>query len=885
MLSKRWDEIKDKLDAVLELEPPRRSVYLQEIAAADPELCQELKSLIASHENAGTDFLNTRAREAVLTQAALSDPPSDAMIGCRIGTYEIAERIGAGGMGEVYRAFRADDQYRKQVAIKLVRAGHDSDFVVRRFKNERQILASLDHPNIARLLDGGTTERGAPYFVMELIEGQPIDEYCDSQKLPTGERLKLFSQVCSAVQYAHQYLIIHRDIKPSNILVTSSGVPKLLDFGIAKILDADAASGKFDPTQTLFRVLTPGYASPEQIKGEPITTASDVYSLGVVLYELLTGRRPYRAASDTPHEVVRAVCEFEPEKPSIAVRREEQDISGEHSITPASISAVRDGSPEKLRKRLSGDLDNIVLMALRKEPQRRYSSVEQFGEDIRRHLEDLPVVARKDTAGYRTSKFISRHKAGVAAAVAVILTLLVGMAGTLREAHIARQQAEIARTQRARAEQRFIDVRKLANSLIFEIHDSIKDLPGTTPARKLLVTRALEYLDSLSKESSGDSSLQRELAGAYDRVGDVLGNSFTANLGDPAGALQSYRKALAIRESLAAANPKDVRLQIDLYDEYFRIANSLEGTADLASALSTLKKSLPLIEGIAWQNDPEVQSRLAGVYWFSGQILDESGDFTAALESYRKGASIRQNIVSADPRASMVIRTHLAADYNGIARMLMHTGDLNQAVQIQTKARDILKQLCDAEPANATLQEYLAEIYIQFGLLLERRGDKPGSLENYRKAHEIFGRLMSEDPTNSLAQVNVGDSDLGIGRILIAEGRVPAGLKRIRDALSTFRALASRAAGDRYAGIGVGESYSALGLAYSTLAANESVSIKKMEDWHAARSWYQKSLEVWREKPNRNVLDHFGQNEGEQVTEGMARCDAALAKLNIAAKQ
>ena len=372
MTPERWNEIKDKLDAVLELEPAQRPAFLDQISSVDPELRQELESLITSHEKAGTDFLNRPPLQATSSQP---EPTGrDPMIGRRLGTYQITEQIGAGGMGEVYRAFRADDQYRKQVAIKLVRAGQDSDFVIHRFKNERQILASLDHPNIARLLDGGTTVEGVPYFVMELIDGQPITEYCDSRKLPIAERIKLFLAVCSAVQYAHQRLIVHRDIKPSNILVTLDGTPKLLDFGIAKILETDSQTGPAEPTLTIFRALTPGYASPEQVKGEAITTASDVYSLGVVLYELLTGHHPYAAPGSTPQQIARAVCEVEPEKPSTVVGRIETLKPGRgEPLQGATASSIHDGSTEKLSKRLSGDLDNIVLMALRKEPERRYA--------------------------------------------------------------------------------------------------------------------------------------------------------------------------------------------------------------------------------------------------------------------------------------------------------------------------------------------------------------------------------------------------------------------------------------------------------------------------------------------------------------------------------
>src|SRR5580704_16510147 len=386
MLPKRWDEIKDKLDAVLELDPAQRAAYLDEVSAADPELRQELDSLIASHEKADTDFLNILPLQPALSHTASND--RDPMIGRRLGSYEIVEQIGAGGMGEVYRAYRADDQYRKQVAIKLVGGGVNSGLIVSRFRNERQILADLDHPNIARLLEGGSTEDGHPYFLMEYIQGQPLDRYCDENKLSVSERLKLFRSICSAVQYAHQKLVVHRDIKPSNILVTKEGIPKLLDFGIAKILGPDSGALAIDRTVTKFRMLTPEYASPEQWRGEAITTASDVYSLGVVLYELLTGHRPYRIADRPFDEMDRLAGEQEPERPSSAVLRVEAMVSGGQSTqrNPESVSATREGTPVKLRRRLRGDLDNIILTALRREPQRRYATVEQCSEDLRRHL-------------------------------------------------------------------------------------------------------------------------------------------------------------------------------------------------------------------------------------------------------------------------------------------------------------------------------------------------------------------------------------------------------------------------------------------------------------------------------------------------------------------
>jgi len=425
MLPERWNAIKDKLHEALQLESTRRAVFLAEIGAADPDLRSELESLIASHEQTGTDFLNTWA------PATSVIPPQDGQAefqGQRVGSYQIAGLIGIGGMGEVYRAFRADDQYKKQVAIKLVRARDDSRLVVQRFKNERQILASLDHPNIARLLDGGSTDEGEPYFVMELIEGLPLNAFCDQHRLPIPERLKLFMQVCSAVQYAHHRLIIHRDIKQSNILVTSEGVPKLLDFGIAKIMDQGSETGPYERTLTVFRVLTPAYASPEQIRGQPLSITSDVYSLGVVLYELLTGRSPYRVSARTPAEFARAACEEEPEKPSSAIRRPPSEEHESAARTAQEVAMARQSFPEKLGKSLSGDLDNIVLMALRKEPEARYVAVEELKRDIDRHLQQLPVKARPSSLAYRASKLFRRRKTEVWSLVATIATAAVSVA-------------------------------------------------------------------------------------------------------------------------------------------------------------------------------------------------------------------------------------------------------------------------------------------------------------------------------------------------------------------------------------------------------------------------------------------------------------------------
>jgi serine/threonine protein kinase/tetratricopeptide (TPR) repeat protein len=883
----RWSEIKERLAFALELEATRRPAYLAEVGLADPDLRREIESLLASQEEAGTDFLN-----APMVPASVLESPDDhnPLIGRRLGSYQIVEQIGAGGMGEVYRAFRADDEYRKEVAIKLVRAGRDSSFVVSRFKNERQILATLDHPNIARLLDGGTTEEGVPYFVMELIRGQPIDEYSDSHRLATADRLRLFSQVCSAVQYAHQRLIIHRDIKPGNILVTPEGLPKLLDFGIAKILNEGGPADGVTTTQTVLRVMTPGYASPEQVKGEPITTASDVYSLGVVLYELLTGHSPYRLTTRALHEVARAVCEDEPEKPSTAIRYDEGGgaASGSPRITAVGVSAVRDGSPERLRKRLKGDLDNIVLMALRKEPRRRYASVDQLAEDLRRHLANHPVIARQDTAAYRLSKFVARHKAGVAAAAIVGATLLVGMVVTLRAAQIARQQMQTALAERARADRRFKEVRELANSLMFEVHDGIKDLPGSTPVRELLVSRALRYLDSLSQEAGGDPSLMRELAAAYDRVGDLQGSSMSANRGNSTGALRSYRKALAIRESLAAAQSKDPRVQGELAADYVRVADSLESTGDFVAALNALRQAVAIGETLAGKtDDPKIRDGLAGTYYFVGSLLNETGDSKGALENYQRAAAIRKAIAPGDRRHAILVRTHLAGDYGGMATAMLLTGDIRGALQVEGEALRIVDEMSRADPTNATLREYLGEAHNFLGTLLARHGDQARALESHRRAHAIFKELLSADPTNILAKTNFGFSDESIGEILVARGDTVSGLQAIREGLTAFEAMAAGGADNRYIRSGLAQCYFGLGMANAALAANARLSsAEKIKLWREARSWAQKSLNIWVEKRNHGAMESVEREMPKRVAREIAECDTALARLGaVVARQ
>jgi eukaryotic-like serine/threonine-protein kinase len=429
MIQDDWQRIDDLLQSALDREPSQRAPFLDEACAGDHVLREHVEALLTADRDA-SDFLEHPAMEAGSWLA--TEPASGSLVGRRIGAYRIVRELGRGGMGAVYLAERADEQFRKQVAIKLVKQGMDSDAILQRFRSERQILASLDHPNIAMLLDAGTTDDGLPYFIMEYVEGQPIDVYSRTRGLSTRERLDLFGLVCAAVQHAHEHHVVHRDLKPSNILVTEAGVPKLLDFGIAKLLAPEHARATANLTIAGPRPMTPAYASPEQVRGELVTLVSDVYALGVLLYELLTGQPPYCAEGETPAEIARAICEQEPEKPSTAVGRcpriSTTDREAFSVRTPEWPRVTPDREGAALRRALAGDLDNIVLMALRKEPSRRYGSVAQFADDLSCHVEGRPVLARRDSLGYRTARFVTRNKTAVVSAVAGMMVTVAAVA-------------------------------------------------------------------------------------------------------------------------------------------------------------------------------------------------------------------------------------------------------------------------------------------------------------------------------------------------------------------------------------------------------------------------------------------------------------------------
>jgi non-specific serine/threonine protein kinase/serine/threonine-protein kinase len=756
--SERAQRVAELVETALERSPDEWSRHLRENCPDDTALRAEVKSLLGYRDEAA-DFIEAPAYQASAAALAAEDS-GELKRGDMVGDYRILALLGEGGMGEVYLA--DDTRLGRQVAIKLVKRGFGRANLIRHFRQEERILAALNDPHIARLYDAAVTADGVPYFVMEYVEGERLDIYCELHQLSIRQRLELFRKICSAVSYAHQRLIIHRDLKPANIRVTAAGEPKLLDFGIAKLLDDSATPS--EQTMTLGAVMTPDYASPEQVRGERMTTQSDVYSLGVILYELLTGEKPYSTTGRRADEISRAITEQTPPRPS-------------------TVTAANRQSSISNQKLLKGDLDNIVLMAMRKEPERRYPSVAQLSEDIRRHLEGRPVAARKDTWRYRSSKFIRRNKALATAAALTVLALIGGIVMTS-------WQARVARIERARAEHRFNDVRKLANSYLFEFHDAIENLPGSTPARALLVRRALEYLDSLAREASDDQALQREVVMAYLKVGNVQGNPRNANLGDSAGAMESYRKALAIAEKWSAPRG-DTMLRRPVALLYEKMADVLTETNQVQEGVGRMRAALDIYREIADANaaDPAARISVAIAHLKLGDYLGNpnfvnAGESEAAMENYRAALSLFQSLHSAD-RQNARVRRFLGMMHERLGAMFALRNDAGAAAAEYQLSADIRVPMAAEFPNDSTMLRDAAIAYEKLGAAMSATGDLDAALINRQKSLDLFRALHAADRQNVMAQHSLAISHVHLADLL--GGAEPPNLGRPAEAATHYQ--------------------------------------------------------------------------------------------------
>ena len=805
---KRWSQIETLFTELITHPAEDRARLLDARTAGDTELRREVESLLACD-------LPDRSLDKIVRAATTAQFQVEPAEGERLGAYRLIRKIGQGGMGSVYLAARADDHYRKQVAIKLVSLGMETAESLERFRRERQILASLEHPYIARLLDGGSARlegfpHETPYLVMEYVEGIPLTTYCDRHQLDLHARLQVFLKVCEAVSYAHQKLIVHRDLKPGNILVTADGTPRLLDFGIAKLLREEGLDGE---TTLAGLGLTPDYASPEQIREEPITTAADVYSLGAILYLLLTGVKPHRFTTNTPQEVRQVICETDPPKMSEAT-------------TP-------------WRAQLRGDLEAIVSMAIRKEPERRYASVEQFTADILRQLRGWPVTARQGNFRYRTGKYFRRNRVAITAAVLVAGALMVGATAATVEAvrasraqataehdrelafasqsraedsrrnadaqaaealrqrafaeterHIAEMQKAAAETQRLRAERRFEQVHELSGKFLLDFHNAIEKLPGATPARKMVVETGLRYYDTLIKDAGNNRDLLEEIANGYDRLGDVQGNPAYANLGDTAGAVSSYRKALAIRERIDDPAPPfwhdriqgSVKLaQVEIVRGEFEDCEH-----NILSALTMARRS-PAATSVP------VRIALARAYGAYGDLRINQGRQGEAIEPLSRLLDLDVQIAREESDRDESDGA-ISLAQTKLGDVLSTLGREEEALPHLRLALAIDKRLSGAQPNNGPLARRLFITYYMLGRVLRSRLGQPlgaqGEVEGYMEQASILAdRMVAGDPDNRQALFDVAAIGSSWGDYLRVKGDTAAALAPLGKAVDAGERL------------------------------------------------------------------------------------------------
>jgi tetratricopeptide (TPR) repeat protein len=830
----RWARIKELFAAASEQPPDKVDAFLAAACGEDLPLRQEVTSLLEASAKAG---------------AFLDSPPEleEPAMPTRVGPWEILRELGRGGMGTVYLAERSDGAFRRQVALKLVRRGLDTEDLLARFRAERQILASLDHPNIARLLDGGAAPDGRPYLVLEYVQGEDLLTWSDRKGLDTPARLELFRQICAAVQYAHRNLVVHRDIKPANVLVGADGVPKLLDFGIAKLLADDPD----DRTRTGLRLLTPAYASPEQVRGERVSTASDVWGLGVLLYQLVTGAHPFAAPSASAEETARAVLEGEPVRPSVAARGTPED------------------SPEGRRRvrALVGDLDNIILRALAKEPERRYASAEHLSDDVRRHLSCLPVRARPDTLRYRAGKFVRRHRWGVTAAGLVLLSLVAGIGGISWQAQRAQAERVRADAVRARAEE-LVDFmlgdlrRKLEPANRLEVLDDVARavqayfaaLPATdasagTTARRLrllqqlaavrlaqgrledaagLIDQARPALAAAGGEASADPEILRLSADAAN-----LSGRLAAERGELDRALAEHTASLEVWRRLVRKDPLDVARRASAADAANEVGRTLFFLGRLSEAVARHEEAREALGAVTWapgESSRRPRAELAKTWCYLGRAREGAGDTAGAEEAFRRDVSLSSELVEQFP-ADLELKNQLSVAHNDLGRRLRLSGQLAEAVRHHAAALTIDEELRRRDPDNALWLEGLGATHAFLGRVKEEQKDLAGALAAFTADLELSDRLLAREPESAAAKAAVADGMTNVGRVERLLGHLDRARTAHGRALALRLALAAAAPGDASAGSDVGVSRLELG----RVLAAEGEAGRARSEWESAR--------------------------------------------------
>lgn len=673
-----FQKVKTIFEKALELEVDKRNDFINSECKNNEELKREVLSLLNVYDET-SEFLEVSPN----IMDPLEDISSfkDSFIGKRISNYVIEDVAGVGGMGIVYKGRRDDKEFEQLVAIKILKHHLNSEYALKRFKIERQTLAKLQHPNIARLLDGGTTDEGLPYLVMEYIDGVSLIDYCDSKNLNIKQRLELFKLVCGAIQYAHQNLIVHRDIKPGNVLVDKEGRPKLLDFGIAKLIDEDISEDRTQLTKPGMWHLTPEYSSPEQIKGETVTTKSDIYSLGILLYQLLTGHQPYKITSASPIALSKLITEGSVLKPSDKFQTTEEITLFDGSIkqiTPKSVSLARNEKPEKIYHHLKGDIDNIILKAIHKDPARRYESVEQFSEDIRRHLIGLPVIARSDTVGYRLTKFIQRHKVGFASSIIFILFLIGSAIMIAWQANIAADERDKAQIEAQKSEE--------VNSFLQRMLSSVD------PSELGRDVKVYDILDKASKDIETSFKDQPEVEAS---IRSTIGNTYV-NLGEYDKAKPFLDKALEINQKVYGPESEQVAFNIHDFALYY------DWVGEYKIADSLYNKSIKILRKVLKQPT----KRFA-------DALNNYGIIKMYFEKYDEAEKLFTEAIDIALSAYGEKNTTTATFMNNLALNYTDAGNLDEAEKYYKKSMKILIELLgENRPEIGTIYNNLAYLSV-----------------------------------------------------------------------------------------------------------------------------------------------------------------------------
>ena len=778
----RWNLIQDIFHGALERPAAERDEYLARACANDEELRSEVASLLGSDSNGAGTLGSVVAAD--LKEWAQASSSSEA--GLRVGAYRLVRELDGGGMGVVYLAVRSDEHYFQIVAVKMLRKGTESAALVQRFRTERQILATLTHPNIGAILDGGDTEDGRPFIVMEYVEGQPITQACRTASLSVRRRIELFCSICSAVHYAHQKSVIHRDIKPSNVLVTPDGVVKLIDFGISKPLDPELIPGDHTPTETFQRLMTPDYASPEQLLGHKLTTTTDIYSLGVLLFELLTDSRPYTLRELSPAAAERVVCEQETRKPS----------------------AVR-GLSAQTRRELAGDLDRIVLMAMDKDPSRRYPSARHFEEDLVRYLQGQPVAARKASAVYRFSKFARRHKTGVWMTCAALIVVIGAVI------------FDSWRSQRA--DRKVKQIETLTDSAISDMTEKLQQSSTSVETQAALFHSALQYLDQLRQSSGNDPHVLLDLAKAYERVGDLEGSPFVANLGNRGTALHSYEEALRTTLEANSRLPGETttRALIEAYQRFARMEYFL---GRFPEAASHYEQCLSLTRGL-WQQNP------------------------------------------ADPAR----RRLLAINYFGLGEVEFDNLQPDKAVK---NLRTALQVIGDEPSGNDDHDLSLSRIHFRIGGTLNELGLNAESLEHFRSSIGVLEDLTRKSPSSKQARRGVFVVYNTIVSILAGEEMLNAG------DVSQARLYAQKALtmAQELAASDSKNEQSRRDLAYAYWGMGNGFRVTQPA---TAGVWYRKSISLTQELVPRSEAQYFVATRKEALAAVLAKKEQATERLHL----